>query len=809
METGRHTEDVDRLSGLPTGSGGSVPQFSRLFPSGEENTEMSTEEDIIFTNESVELSKDIMKRLLRIHKRIGPLRENLEAQQRGLTSGTPWSEEVEHDTKEYINLLYKYGVLQLFLWERLSKILYSEYIGFVDAYVNTLSLQDRVRFESLVGAVHHNTSFCDYMGEIIDATPERHSFPPGGGAGLIRSGLSRYGRLLEKTQAVATYAGLLVVHGSRESFLDPVSVQDLSKIVIEEKKRRKRLIALSLIFSTLEQDDQAIGEALSQKLPHILLQRLRHLVHRMFCYPETSGSFFTQKNSRSPFRHYSAIIRSETDSPVSLPMASPETAGECLGGFNNIREIQLAPSPEKQTTDLSATRYVICTRLSPEIGLQESFMWMRRRGMFKRGRLEHHFDVYGETDCGPLKKPRAEVNRDCVADEFTKEQWRFQKGDKVARGPMWRFGSQDKKCDFGEVIEITTSGEVLVRWVRGIDLPYKDESSSRIFRYKYTKPNEEVVPFDYFLKTQAIVPEWINFKMEEFMLSCAVAGALCHEREAVLPALQFQAIESMVYVLSRINLAAAAAAAMRAEECAEASESTLLQNSGEATTVDGETLENRLRWNTSLQQARECHRQTRELVERVCWLLSSLLTHKKLALIFLELGGLEQIMRLTNGHLETSTTHGCCVVLSQLARCAVFESLLRSHARYFEPIMRFIFSQWRDSLNHDVQSSAGGFLFRALSFPCVITFFDTHQGPQVTVNIIERLLYMSEEGYDVMFSSVTLAALKCTYVYLISNLMLSTRVVFRKHRFLSALVTDSSPGRPLPRDAPTVESVLG
>ncbi|PWV22208.1 hypothetical protein C3747_1g397 [Trypanosoma cruzi] len=768
------------------------------------------EEEMLMESPSTDLVKDIMKRLLKVQKQIKSLTHKIEnVLNVNSLDLHPLGVNNENDIEGTILLLIKYDELHLFLWGRMAKLLHEEHQQCADVYTDTLNLHDRVPFESLTYTIHHNTVFCEYMGELINITIDHTANHSDGEGEHLRQNWAKHIRSMEKSQILATYTALLVVEGSRESFLDPFSTYDLCKIIVEEKIRRKRLLALSLLFSMLEQDDQAMGETLNQQLPQILLQRVRHLVHRIFGYPEKQNVMFSREHRGSPFRDYSTLIHSNSNSPFSSRRASPEIVNRNL--VNDTRGTPLLSSALASLHNGTSSSHAADNQ-----GITSAEAQMRElpiinmefeKPLFQR--VKHTRDNQeSELTSRPAKAIKLEINERGPECQESNENWEPQKGEKVGRGPAWSFENQAEACDIGEVLGVTTTEEILVSWVRNVDSAVDNDAESRVFRYKYKKPHEQVVSWQRFLSIKSMKSEDIDFKMEEFMLNCAVIGAICHQREAVLPALQFQVIESMIHVLNSIDLTDAATMAKNAEKSTEMRERTLLRMEEEDRAVDEDKLEIRLRWDAKLYITKEHYRRVREIVARVGWVLNGLLSHKKLAFLFLELGGLRQIMTLINANLEVSTTYGCCMVLSQLARSAVLEKLLRNHGDYFEPIMKFVLHHWKNAPCHDVQSSAGGFLFQALSFPCVISFFDIHEGPQSTMATIERLLNNSEERFDVIYPGLTLAALKCFYVYLVSHLMLYTRVVFRKHRFLSTLVTNSSQGVSLPRDPATVEWIL-
>ncbi|SCU72250.1 uncharacterized protein TEOVI_000382600 [Trypanosoma equiperdum] len=806
LQGSRLADGTDHFTTLSVDDAANNMSFNVLNELAERSGEENFEDDIIVSAELVGTLKHIMRRLTKAQKQIKMLKERLRAQARN-TSPESQGETIDTESgdKQTLTLLQEYINLELFLWGQLAKILHDEYKRCTDVYASTMSLQDRAPFESLIKTVCNNAPFCEYMGEMINFNVERDDLLSRSEGRSIQSEPILY-KSVVRTQSIATYTAFLLVEGSRGNFLDSTPIQDLCKVIIGEKKRQKRLIALSLVFSRLEEDDQAVGEALSQQLPRVLLQRLRHLVHRIFGYPENNGISPSQRWSRSPFRHYSAVIRSELNSPTLSRKTSPEVAAGSSVGVPCVKEAQQVLPQSKQMSLSSHSQFAGSEQASSSPMFDRSTIPIKE--------VEHEstlaeFNQGGGDDLisRPHKKRKFETGEESPRFRKLPDFWQPRRGDRVGRGPMWCFNDQGKKCDFGEVVEVTTAEEVVVRWIRSVDCPPHESEGDRFFRYKYKGPNDQVVPWDHFLNIQTLMPENIDFKMEEFMLCCAVVGALCHQRETVLPALQFQTVESMFYVLSRVDLDAATAAVETEEK--KTLGFVLSEDNVEMNADERELLEVRLNWSAELQTTKSHYRKMRELVGRVGWVLNSLFTHKKLALIFLELGGLKQIIKLTDGRLDPVTMYGCCIVLSQLARAAVFENLLRNHGEYFEPILNFILHQWKVASSHDVQGSAGGFLFLALSFPYVVTFFDAHQGPQATLGLIERLLQSSEEQFDVICPGVTLAALKCAYVYLISHLMLATRVIFRKHRFLSVLVTDSAPERSLPRDPATVESVLG
>ncbi|ESL11385.1 hypothetical protein TRSC58_00866 [Trypanosoma rangeli SC58] len=633
------------------------------------------EEDMILTSPSIDLVKELMKRMLKVQKQMKTVTHNMQRFFNDNAVDLPSSGAInENNIEDTISLLRQYDELHLFLWGRMAKLLHDEHQQCADVYTDTLNLHDRLPFESLTHTIHHNTAFCDYMGELINTNMEFADTFLDSENDLLRQVMTQHMKTLEKAQTLANYFALLVVEGSRESFLDPLSMYDLCKVIVEEENRRKRLLALSLSFSMLEQDDQAIVEALSQQLPQLLLQRSRHLVHRIFGHPEKQNLITSREGRGSPFRYYSAVIHSNPSSPLSSRRASPEIVDRNASTATGVRPFSSSGSGQMHKDSPTLHTPNLQRDISSEVqisGSKVSNMGVENHLFSKiKNKLENH---EGELTEGPAKRRRLErISRETNYQEEI-ENWQKQKGEKVGRGPAWSFENQAEDCDVGEVLGVTTTDEVLVKWQRNVDAAADNGARPRVFRYRYKKSDEEVVFWQRFLSTKTMDAESIDFRLEEFMLNCAVIGAICHQRESILPALQFQTIESMIHVLDSVDLAGAATRAITVEKNAEARERSLLGLEEEDGAVDEDALEIRLQWDTILYKTKEHYRRTREIVARAGWVLNALLSHRKLALVFLELGGLKRIMTLIDANLEVSTTYGCCIVLSQLARSSVFE----------------------------------------------------------------------------------------------------------------------------------------
>lgn len=815
----------DDTPGETEEEGGAVFPISRFGVQNEDGglvfEDDEEDEEVVLTSPMMLDIKELMRRILKTTKTmkesqsaVESYRSSGEANPPAQQNGTPSEEnEASRDTallQENIDVMNRFQRLHHFLWGRILRILKDEYEKGSDAYARSLNAQDRMPFESLAHAVHHNTVFCDELGEFVDASFDRRLE---NADSLLREqvvALKAHFKALESTQLVATSFALLVVEGTRESYLDPVSMYDLCRTVTNEPIRRKRLVPLSLMFSMLDDDELAVTEALAQGVPRTILQRLRHLVRRLHgALPEWHESeVLTEEERRSPQRYRSAIIHSDPSSRLSSRRGSPqrvaprdEAQSPMLSSPLTLPSTTPATATETETSDVAAGRELLNSPLpvAPDAGSSGGTFPPVEFGEEGRKRPRTREE-------SPLlqKLRRVEEGR---ALRF--ESWQPRVGERVGRGPGWGDYLQGRYCDYGEVLALTSSEEVLVHWVLSEDAPSAARDEFRVFRYRYRPPFCEVVPWNDYLAVKTLTVDKEALRKMEFQLACTVVGHLCLQRETILPALQFQAIESMIHVLDCVDIAESQAAMENASEAAEAKEKARLGAEEEDGAVDEDKLSSFLQWNAVSQCAKQAFREDRETLARVGWVLNGLLSHKKLALLFLDADGVRRVLHIIETPQETSTLYGCCVILANLARTSVFEELLRRQGHYFGPLMHFIVNQWFHSPNADVQGSAGGFLFHSMSFPCVLEYFEKVEGPVLTVDILERWIKSSEERFDVLCPGVQLASLKCLNTYLIAYLMLSTKVVFRKHWVLSDLVTRCSPESSLPRDPATVDAVLG
>ncbi|KPA81154.1 hypothetical protein ABB37_04496 [Leptomonas pyrrhocoris] len=779
-------------------------EIDSLFDEEDEN-----EEEFVFSSESVPLVKDLMKRLLKTSR---ILKEKASAVETQITAAASASENDTVPTpaasssaaieqEAAIRQLVEVQELYSFLWARLLCVLDEENERCSDTYMTTLNMEDRVPFESLAHAIHHNTVFCDHMGEFVgfnfDQRLERDETASIPGHHLLMD----YYKAMIRTQSTVAQCSLLVVEGSRESFLDPISMYDLCKTLATEKNPRKRLVPLSLMFSLLDQDEQTVAEALAQNMPKVLLQRFRHWVHQLYgyfpLYRESAPVSRTQR--KSPQRYRSAAVASDQDSrplsrrsspgrsPVASQRHSPvNQAAEHSNGVHAAEAASMMPdSPLPQSTVPS---------FSPEKPSFEE----NSRNTRKRERRNRSLT--------PLVSKHARHDPSLYLD-FYLDNWVPKTGDRVGRGPGWNSGEQGKGCDYG-VVEGCTENELIVRWVLSADSAASGDED-RLFLYRFGAPHYEVVNWETYLRVKTKSTSQADIRLLELLQISVVVGILCQQSDAILPALQFQTIESTLKVLDSIDVSASSAENEQAKETSErAIRQTLAEHNVDEATLD-ETMKTLAQWDVNLMAVKRRYRMEREMLARIGWVLSAILSHKKLALLFLDADGVSRILHLVDGKLEAYTTYGCAIVLSHLAKTIVFEELLRRQREYFEPIMEFIIEQWRHTTNSDIQSSVGAFLFHSLSFPIVVDYFEAHNGPVESIEALEKCLKDSEEQFDVLHSDLLLALLRCINIYLVTHLMLSTKVIFRKHRVLSSLVTQASRTMSLPRDPPTVDAILG
>ncbi|KAK7202027.1 hypothetical protein NESM_000271000 [Novymonas esmeraldas] len=766
------------------------------------------DDDFVFSSESVPLVKELMKRLLKTYR---ILKESITSVESELTTATVASDEEDTapqppltssalaERAQALRGLLSLQELYGFLWARLLRVLDEENERCSDSYMATLNMQDRVPFESLAHAIHHNTVFCDHMGEVLDINYAQRS-----STDITRNAphsdlLVEFYSQMEQIQCTASHCALLVVEGSRESFLDPISMYDLCKALAAEKNPRKRLVPLSLMFSMLDQDEQTVSEALLHAMPKVLLQRLRHWVHQLYgpfpLYREAAPVPRSQR--RSPQRYRSAAVASEGDSHTASRRSSPGRSPLLMR--QRVEEVTAdgangAPSHASAAPDspLPLSGEPTFAAAVPPVEAAEN-------GTRKRQRRQR----------SPTSRDVDHAHHDTASGlEHYLDGWIPKAGDRVGRGPGWSSGQQGKGCDYG-VVEGCTESEVVVRWVPSLDLPVPDVEEDRLFLYRFSSPYYEVVAWETYLQVRTLTVTRADIRMLELLQLCIVAGVLCQQSDAILPVLQFQTIESALKVLDSIDICSRYLENEHAREVAErAALQTLAEHSAEESPrEDMATV--LLQWDMNYTAVRRRYRVEREMLARIGWVLSAVLSHKKLAFLFLDADGVGRILRLVKGKLEAYTIYGCAIVLSHLAKSAVFEELLRRQRGYFEPIMQFIIDQWKHTTNVDVQSSVGAFLFHSLSFPIVIDYFESENGPVEAIEALERCLKVSEEQFDVLHSDLLLALLRCLNIYLVTHLMLSTKVIFRKHRVLSTLVTQSSRITSLPRDPPTVDAILG
>ncbi|CAJ1992170.1 hypothetical protein conserved [Leishmania donovani] len=765
------------------------------------------DDDFVFSSKSVPLVKELMKRLLKVYSSLKEKSTVVENEMAGATSSTNEEEaaptpaltssaiaERENALLSLLELQELYG----FLWARLLCVLDEENERCSDSYMATLNMQDRVPFESLANAIHHNTVFCDHMGEVLGLNYEQQLNREEARNAVGRDLILEFYTRMERTQRTASHCALLVVEGSRESFLDPISMYDLCKVLATEKNPRKRLVPLSLMFSMLDQDEQTVSEALAQNMPKVLLQRFRHWVHQLYGYfPLHRETTLTSRSQRrSPQRYRSAAVPSDMDSHPTSRRSSPGRSP--IFTQQQVQEVAIDEASEASPVVKTAPDSPLPRSAEPTFTAEASPPEPTGNGVRKRQRLDRSVtpqDTKNARHEGP-----AEV-------ELYLDGWIPKAGDRVGRGPGWKSGQQGKGCDYG-VVEGCTENEVLVRWVPSLDQPAAGEQD-RLFLYQFGSPHYEVVSWETYLRVKTLNVTRADIRMLELLQIGIVAGILCQQNDAILPVLQFQTIESALKVLDSIDIRARFLENEQAREAAERSvRQTLAEhNTNEAT--EEEMVRSLLQWDVNLISMKRCYRLEREMLARIGWVLSAILSHKKLAFLFLDADGVSRILRLVQGKLDVYTTYGCAIVLSHLAKTAVFEELLRRQRSYFEPIMQFIIDQWKHTTNSDVQSSVGAFLFHSLSFPIVIDYFEAENGPMESIEALERCLKISEGQFDVMHSDLLLALLRCLNIYLVTHLMLSTKVIFRKHRVLSALVTQSSRITSLPRDPPTVDAILG
>ncbi|CCW60855.1 unnamed protein product [Phytomonas sp. EM1] len=777
--------ESDSLFGYMSSSGGSNTIFLSPLSENESN-------DAVLSSESIPVVKQLMRRLIKTSSLLKTTKEHLDNYQGSSDSDRELLMNESENLSKILDLYH-------FLWGRLLFVLHDEHGKSSDSYSNSLNLQDRIPFESLTHTIHHNSEFCDILGEITSRSLEQQTDSDEDSVDLRCAILKEFHQKMAQIQLNAAFCALFVVEGSREHYLDPVSMDDLCNSVIKETNRCKRLVPLSLMFSMFDQNVLAINDALTYGTLSILLQRFRHLVHRLFGqFPEKKGNGESSHHETSSVnqQYSTVVIRSEANSRRSSYRASPSAPQSSLpeglaapnSTIKTVRMNRLGDNEAVPDSPLPVTSSLNGTSALDDPHLMHSAHVKRNR---ERG------------DSPLLKKSRwFELENNVL---LSLSSWHPSIGDKVCRGPGWCYSKQGDGCDYGEVVALTVDNEVIVRWVTSIDASHGE--SSRLFRYKYSPPFLEVVPWNDYLRMNTMNINNNMLYLSEFMLTCAVLGVLCQQHETVLPALQFQTIESAMHAIDSMDLAESHRLLENAMESLEQAESVLANHNG-SITKEINFSEILLNWSTDVRNARENYREQREIVARIGWVLNALLSHKKLALFFLARGGPAQILRIINGPLDMATVYGCCIVLAQISKTSIFEEVLRNYGEFFHPVMTFIIDQWKNSPSTDVQESAGAFLLNCLSFSCALEFFDNLGGGTLLMDTLENFLKMSEGRFDVIFPGLQLVALKCLNTYLIVHLMLSTKVLFRKHRVLSSMITKVSPQTALPRDSGIIDSIL-
>lgn len=775
-----------------------------LLNEGDEGDEF---DDYVLSSPLIPVVKELIKRIVKTAR----LLKDQVASLRGAANATTTSSPEEgpsaagtagsshSTTEENRRILLSAQELYHFLWSRLLSTLNEEHERCSDAYTKSLDMKDRIPFESLTNAIHHNTVFCDAMGEFLDFNYENQPYENEDGRDDVRAILTEYYSSMEHTQVTASHCAAYVVEGSQESFLDPVSMHDLCKIVSSEKRPRKRLVPLSLMFSMLGQDESTVSEAFSQQIPKILLQRFRHRVHQVFGhFTHIKGSEDgAQSHRQSPQRYRSAVVGSDADSRMesrrSSPMRSPIAADL---DTTEARQFGTGEEAALENTNPLESPLPRATQNTFKVG-KADFDVEPPRKRHRRSRSST-----------PLRAKLTVLDDPVAGMSLPIDCWVPLPGDRVGRGPGWKNDEQGRGCDYGVVDGVTQNNEVLVHWIPSLDSSSAKENEESHFLYRYDAPHYEVVKWEEYLRVKTMTTTGDDVRMFELLQLSAVIGVLCEQKDAILPALQFQAIESTLHVMDSTEVGLSS---VQCEHIGEETERQIrrhLISHGVSEAEVEHLTQSILSWDPTLRAMQRRYREDKEILARMGWVLNALLSHKVLALHFLDADGVRRVLDVVKGPMEVSITYGCTIILSHLAKAAVFEELLRRQRNYFEPIMCFIIDEWKHSTNSDVQSSVGAFLFHSLSFPCVLAYFEKENGPIDSIEALEKCLKMSEEHFDVLHGNLLLALLKCLNVYLVSHLMLATKVIFRKHRVLSSLVTRSSPFTSLPRDPPTVEAIL-
>eukprot|EP01060_Flectonema_neradi_P012890 TRINITY_DN1967_c0_g1_i1.p1 TRINITY_DN1967_c0_g1~~TRINITY_DN1967_c0_g1_i1.p1 ORF type:complete len:1393 (+),score=239.78 TRINITY_DN1967_c0_g1_i1:184-4179(+) len=151
-------------------------------------------------------------------------------------------------------------------------------------------------------------------------------------------------------------------------------------------------------------------------------------------------------------------------------------------------------------------------------------------------------------------------------------------------------------------------------------------------------------------------------------------------------------------------------------------------------------------------------------------LISALLTHKKIALLFVESGGVEQILSCSeqsfkNDHAVILQLQ-CDIVQGVCKASSVLERLASTHVAVTPLLVRFC-NQLLNSSLIELQREAGNVLADTLKLPCVLTAFDDQKVLSTLISSVDRQNTNCASGLESALCSALLS-------YLASHLLLNT-----------------------------------
>ena len=159
-----------------------------------------------------------------------------------------------------------------------------------------------------------------------------------------------------------------------------------------------------------------------------------------------------------------------------------------------------------------------------------------------------------------------------------------------------------------------------------------------------------------------------------------------------------------------------------------------------------------------------------ELVISAQILLTALLTHKKFALIFVESGGVEQVLNCSSKAFETD--HAvilqlqCDIVQGVCKVPSVLERLASTHVAITPLLVQFCTQLLKTSLI-ELQREAGNVLADILRLPCVLNAFDDQKALSTLISSVDRQNTNCASGLEAALCSAL-------FSYLASHLLLNT-----------------------------------